>query len=424
MSKQRKPEARTRREFMSSSVKGASLLSMASYAPSFLQQTVNAQNLAPSSDQKILVIVQMAGGNDGLNTVIPFEDDAYYSRRPNLAQKKYHQLGDYTGLNLACPEMHKMYENDEMAVIQNVGYPNPNRSHFRATDIYEMGSLKGRTGWVGRYLDAACPNTASQKQPVAVNMGKSIPMTFWSMRTHNVYSKISADDTLMETAAVDKNMLGDKETLGLLKDSIKLSSKMDHSTAAYLSSSFMDALVSKEKMDAIFDSYRPGKAYKGGGFGKSLEHVAALIAKGLPTRVYYTKIGGFDTHADQAQRHGKLLAHMSGAIGSFYDDLKSKGLDKQVTTMAFSEFGRRIDENGSNGTDHGTVAPMFVFGPNVNGGVYGGGNIKLADCGGDLPFNQEVGTDFRQVYTTVLENWMGANSSKMFDKKYEAMSFI
>ena len=427
MSKKNKEQfyPRTRREFLNDGVKGCGLISMASFAPNFLVDSALAETPKAEKDRRILVIIQMAGGNDGLNTVIPFDDDGYYERRPNLALKEYNKIGDYHGLNKAMPELYQMFEEGNAAVINHVGYPNPNRSHFRSTDIYELGGFAGRTGWAGRFLDAACPDVASQKDPIAVNMGKSIPMTFRSVRTHNVYSKIGADDALMETAAVKKSMLADKQTQDLLKASIQRTEKLDNTTLSYLGASFMDSLVTKERMDGIMNAYIPQVDYKGGGLGQSLKNIAALIAHGMPTRVYYAKIGGFDTHANQKGRHDRLISTLSAAVDSFYKDLQAKKLDEQVLTMTFSEFGRRIEENGSAGTDHGTMTPMFVMGPAVKGGYYANEEpIHLAECGGDLPWDTKKCIDFRQVYSTIIERWMETDPSKIFDKKYYPLDFV
>jgi len=408
----------TRREFLNNGAAGVGLVSFASFAPNFLIDAARAQAPGTGKDSKILVVLQLAGGNDGLNTIIQHQDDAYYSRRPTIAQKDYHEMTDYLGMNKAMTELKAMYDEGDMATIMNVGYPNPNRSHFRATDIFHNGSkARTPTGWVGRYMDNACVGF-DRSYPVAINMGESVPLTFASKRLHKVYSNSTGADDAIKAAAVDRKMLDDPATMALLKKTVKGSMKAENSLVSYLSSSYMDAFVEKEKMDAIMDGYNPDSPYPNSGLARSLKNVASFIAKGFPTRVYYTKTGGFDTHANQVARHGGNWTTISKAIAAFYKDLKAKGLDKQVVLMTFSEFGRRVDENGSQGTDHGTIAPMFAFGPGVNGGVYGKSAYNIGEVGGDLPWNDKA-TDFRAVYSTVIQNWLGADPSKLFDKTYK-----
>lgn len=408
----------TRREFLHSS-SGIGLVSMASFAPTFLVDAARAQAPTAAKDSKVLVVLQLAGGNDGLNTIIQHEDDAYYRRRPTIAQKDYHTMTDYMGMHKSMTELKAMYDEGNMACIMNVGYPNPNRSHFRATDIYHNGSKERmKTGWIGRFMDNACVGF-DRKFPVAVNMGESIPLTFDAKRLHKVYSNSTGADDAVKAAAVDRKMLDNPATLELLKKTMKGASRQDNKLVSYLSASYMDAFVEKERMDAIMNRYRPEQQYPNSGLARSLKNIASFIAEGFPTRVYYAKIGGFDTHAGQAGRHAGLWSTIAKATDAFFKDLKSKKLDEKVVMMTFSEFGRRVDENGSQGTDHGTIAPMFVFGPGVNGGVYGKKAFDIGEVGGDLPWKESHCVDFRAVYSTVLRNWMGADPSRLFDKAYK-----
>ena len=419
----KKQSALTRRDLLRSGSAGVGLISLASHAPTFLVDAALAQSPGAGADGKTLVIIQLAGGNDGLNTIIQHQDDAYYKRRPTLALKEHLKLTEYLGLHTAMKEAHAMYEESNMAAILNVGYPNPNRSHFRSTDIYHWGSKeRSKSGWVGRFLDAKCAGF-DKEFPVAINIGANVPQTFNSRRLHKVYSSSPGEDDSVKASAVDRDMLNDADTLNLLKKTIKGSSKDDNALVSYLSASYMDALVEKEKMDAIMDGYAPDTEYPRSGLATSLRNIASFIAKGLPTRVYYASIGGFDTHQGQLGRHNNLLTTLSQAVGAFYADLKAKKLDEQVLTMTFTEFGRRVDENGSQGTDHGTVTPMFVFGPQVNGGIYGKEPYDISKVGGDLPFDGQS-TDFRSVYSTILANWLGCPPSEVFKEEYELLSFV
>lgn len=423
--KKHQPFASTRREFLQHGSSGVGLLSMSAFAPQFLVDAARADSPGGGSDNRVLVIIQLGGGNDGLNTIIPHEDDAYYKRRPTLGLRKYLSLTDYLGLNEGLKEVHEMYKSGQCAIINNVGYPNPNRSHFRSTDIYHMGSKERiNTGWVGRYLDAACAG-APKTHPVGINMGEHLPLSFKARRMHKLYSDSTGVDDAIQATTANRKMMNDEKTRVLLEKTVRSVEKAGSNNEAlnFLSASYMDAMLEKKKMDAILDGYKPSVEYHNSRLAGDLRNIAAFISKGFPTRVYYAKTGGYDTHAGQVGNHKRLLSNLSKSVDSFFKDLKKQGLADRVTAMTFSEFGRRIDENGSQGTDHGTLGPMFVFGPNVNAGFYGGKPENLADAGGDLKWGADS-IDFRSVYSTLLQNWMYCPADKVFREKFEIMKFI
>jgi uncharacterized protein (DUF1501 family) len=404
----------TRKEFIKLSSSGIGLLAFGQFAPEFLVRSAMASSPKPEKDKSILVLVQLAGGNDGLNTLVPYEDSNYYNLRPKIAIKKKDAiaLNSTHGLHPSMSKMFDLYNSGKMGIIQNVGYPNPNRSHFRSTEIWETAMDSDRTsstGWIGRFLDNACSGMPSDSHdPAAIHMTGNTPQSFGGKKPHSTFGFVNRinrrdnDDTrkLLESSYADK-MMGD-----------------DNST--FLKQTLMNTLVTERKVQQKLDAYKPSYKYPNSNLASSLRNVAALIHAGLPTRVYFVSIGGFDTHSNQLLNHGNLLSQLSEALFAFQKDLEGHKLDNQVTTMTFSEFGRRPNENDSAGTDHGTAAPLFVLGSNIKGGVYGKApNLKLQK-------NQDVefSTDFRQVYSTLLEKWMNCPPEPVLFKKYSSLDII
>lgn len=424
MSKILRPFMATRRKFLKQGAQGLGLLSLSQYAPSFLTQSALAGESMAERDRQILVIIQLAGGNDGLNTVIPFTDDRYYNLRPELAirGKDALQIDDHYALHSACSDFRSLYQEGEMAIVQNVGYPNPNRSHFRSMDIWEYGSDVGHgTGWIGRYLDNECAGGVALSDPQALHLGKQVPNTFTSKKRHRVFSKLTADGR--SATSVDRGKLKDEQTAALLKEVSMEAEMASIPKVSFLQHSYMDALVTEERIEDLIFKYLPDAEYPQQRLARELKNVSALIAGGLSTRVYYVSLGGFDTHDNQPNRHQQLLKELSGAVGAFYRDLKAKKLDEQVVTMTFSEFGRRPYENGSIGTDHGTIAPMFLFGPSVAGGFHGTAPDLDVPEKKDIPFD-EKSTDFRSVYASVLDNWMQCDSRRILQGDYSKLGIL
>ena len=404
----------TRREFMKLSSAGIGLISFGQFAPEFLVNSARASTPLPEKDRSILVLVQLAGGNDGLNTLIPYEDSNYYKLRPNLGIKKKDALviSDKLALNGTMIQMNQLYKEGKMSIIQNVGYPNPNRSHFRSTEIWETGVDSDRvtsTGWVGRFLDNTCagvPNDTTD--PLAVHMTNNTPLSFAGKQPHSTFGFVNRI-----------NRRDNDDTRNMLEHAYASNgSSNDNST--FLKQTLMNTLVTERKVQQKLDAYKPSHKYPSSNLATSLKNVAALIQAGFPTRVYFVSLGGFDTHSGQLNNHGGLLAQLSDALYAFQKDLEGHKLDNQVTTMTFSEFGRRPSENDSKGTDHGTAAPLFVVGSNIKGGIYGTSpNLNLKK-NQDMEFS----TDFRQIYSTMLEKWMNCPSDKVLGKKYTNLDLI
>ena len=405
----------TRREFLAYGARGVGLLAFSRFAPGFLVESAYAQAPAPEKDRTILVLVQLAGGIDGLNTVVPFADPNYRRLRPNLGlgPDQLLKINESLALNRACAALHELLQDGKLGIVQNVGYPNPNRSHFRSTEIWETGSDSNEflpTGWLGRYFDNACSGTPRGGDPCGVNLSNEVPQSFLSAQQHPTFS-----------LPAGRNRRQQSEHLALLEQMVQTpAGHADHDNAGYLRHTMMDALVTEKKFQKVLANYQTKAAYPGTPFAGSLRNVAALIAAGTATRVYYVSLGGFDTHNNQANAHANLLRQLSEGLAAFQSDLEAKKLDGQVLTMTFSEFGRRPSENESRGTDHGTAAPLFVLGSHLKAGLHGTAPSLDVARNQDLQYS----TDFRAVYSTVLDKWLGCKSSAILGQNYQPLGFI
>ena len=389
----------TRREFLSLSSKGIGLLAFSRFAPSFLVNSTLAASPAPEKDRSILVIVQLAGGNDGLNTLVPYADDNYYRLRPTIgiAKTDVLKVSDTLGLHPSMAGMHSLFDSGKLALVQNVGYPNPNRSHFRSSEIWETASDSASfqtTGWIGRYMDNACsgqPDDAVDPIAVHVNTLNGMPETFVGAEDHPTFGMLAYN-----------NSRKDSEQSRQFLEKVSGEPHPENDSVSYLRHTLMDALVTEKKVQSVLAGYKPGTAYPGTPFSASLKNIAALIASGMSTRVYFVTLNGFDTHVNQVTQQANLLKQLSDGLSAFQKDLEAHKLDDQVTTMTFSEFGRRPSENESKGTDHGTSAPLFVMGSGVKGGLHGTAPDLAIQHNQDISFT----TDFRSVYATMLQDWL------------------
>ena len=407
----------TRREFLRHSSRGIGLLAFSRFAPAFLVNSTLAATPAPEKDRSILVLVQLAGGNDGLNTLIPYENADYYRLRPTLGipKDKVLRTSDTVGLHPSCTSLQGLFQDGKLAIVQNVGYPNPNRSHFRSTEIWETASDTDSylgTGWIGRYLDNTCAGAPSgDHDPLAVhaNTLNGEPETFVGAQDHPTFGM----------TAYGGGRRDSEETRRLLETVANDPAGAD-SEVSFLRHTLMDTLVTENKVQQVLGNYRSDTTYPGNPFATSLKNVAALIASGMPTRVYFVTLNGFDTHFNQVPTQANLLKQLSDGLAAFQKDLEEHKLDGQVTTMTFSEFGRRASENESKGTDHGTASPLFVLGSRVKGGLHGTAPAL------NIPKNQDItfSTDFRSVYATMLENWLGSPSDAVLNGKFGKLPII
>ncbi len=445
----------TRRSFLRTSVLGAA----ASWTlPTFIDQTFHALDaqaaangatqIVTGTDGPILVVLQQAGGNDGLNMLPPWADDTYHRLRPTLAHRpdRVLKLNDYCGFHPALSPLKGLYDEGHVAVIQGVGYPNPNRSHFRSTEIWQTASDSNRNvanGWLGTYFDNCCQGAPPT---VGVTIGGQTPQAFASPHPTGVtfanpekyrwidksspqqaadaaetlYRQMNQPDTGVDGAAAldGGNMSGG--SIGAVTGS-GAHNQTGGSALDFLERTALDAQLSSDKVLAIARKTRPMVAYPTTPLGDSLSLVGRMIAGGLPTRVYYVSHGGYDTHNGQANTHERLMKELGEGIASFTADLKAQGNFNRVMLVTFSEFGRRVAQNASNGTDHGAAAPMIILGGGVKPGLYGQypSLTKLSD-GGDLMYN----VDFRSVYATALERWMKVPSQTVLGRKFPLLGMV
>jgi uncharacterized protein (DUF1501 family) len=427
----------TRRIFLQ---KGLTLLAVAPTIPTFLDQTVLALT-DPSdtkrtqqdsgTDGKILVVVQLSGGNDGLSTVVPYGDDIYYRARTAIAQPadKVLRINDYIALHPNLGPMKALYDAGDLAIVQGVGYPNPNRSHFRAMDIWQSAQPDrdvADTGWIGRYFDNTCPGCDPH---VGVSIGETLPLAMQgekvmplSMENPRAYRYNGRDQShYVKLNQLDQpTTLPDVETVDIPQIAGARPITTPGSQLDFLHRTAMDAQLSSEEILRITNNHNSPKAYPAGEFGAGLKTIAAMIAGGLPTRVYYVSLGGFDTHAAEKQRHDKLMTDLSQGVGAFWADLQKQNNADRVVMMTFSEFGRRVQQNASNGTDHGAAAPMFVMGSNIQQGIVSR-HPSLTDLDqGDLKYV----VDFRSVYASVLQNWLETPSKPILGDQFPLMPLV
>jgi len=365
-----------------------------------LAETAKAlDGAAEKHPNRILVVLELSGGNDGLNTVVPIADDAYYKARPGLAIKKNQalKLNDEFGLHPSCEGLHKLFKDGQMAIVHGCGYPKPNLSHFTAMEWWHTAAPHGsdKYGWLGRFADAHQPkaienyivNVAAQ-QSRAVASAQHAPVVF---KDPKKFGRIGTDaqqkvfETFGEVYPTTNQSL----------DFVNTVSKTATAGAAVVRnacSEYKTLIDYGSNNDLTLD----------------LKKVAAMIAAKMPTRIYYVSQGGYDHHAAQAGAHQLLMIYLSDALHGFLTDLKRIGRADDVAVMVFTEFGRRVQENASKGTDHGTATPMFVLGKKVKGGFHGK-HPSLTDLDNG---NLKMTTDFRSVYATMIKEWMGYEDTK------------
>ena len=437
----------TRREFLRTTVLGSALTWT---VPVFLADTFSAlQSQAADSatqivtgkDAAILVVLQMAGGNDGLNTVVPYANDYYHNARPRIGQTadKVLKLNGDIGFHSAMTGFKNLYDSGNLAVVQGVGYPNPNRSHFRSTEIWQTASNSEaieKYGWLGRYFDNAC---AGADPTVGVVLGRQLPEAFFAKTPKGIcfdnpqnYRFMSPERPLpgqtdMTEAAYEKlneaTMISSDADSGASIGSLPAGMPMQGGKAVdFIERTAMDAQISSAEVRGIAARVQNQATYPNSAFANSLKLVAKLIGGGLPTRIYYVSQGGYDTHTNQIATQQRLLADLGDSLKAFVDDMKAQGNLQRVLVMTFSEFGRRVNENANGGTDHGAAAPMFFVGNKVKAGLLGR-NPSLAPQDlfqGDIKYN----VDFRQVYAGILEDWLKTKSAPILGKPFEPLHVV
>ena len=431
----KQPELKTRREFLRTGLLGGSLCWT---VPSFLQNTMLSLHAAADGqlvqgitgkDGNILVVLQLAGGNDGLNSLVPFGNDDYRRARPTLALKENQvlKLGakEKVGLHSALGGLAKSFEAGDLAIVQGVGYPNPNRSHFRSTEIWATATdaeKSSSTGWIGRYFDNACSGCDAA---VGVTLGSQNPQAFAAKIPKGVLyeaaggrrRRLGADGEPEADGSMAIATEGDSDegpaggSIGDIAGAGGTINALD-----FLERTEMDVQVTQKEIAAASGRGKNGVPYPGSWLGNQFALISRLIAGGLKTRIYYVSQGGYDTHTGQAGAHDRLLREMGESVSAFLADLKAQGNLGRVTLMTFSEFGRRVKENASGGTDHGAAAPLFLAGGGVQAGLLGEmPSLAARDLDdGDVKFN----VDFRSVYATVLEKHLGVKSDPILGRAF------
>ena len=394
-----------RRDFLFKS----SMASSAILVPSFMKAF---ESLDPRLfGYKKLVVIQLSGGNDGLNTVIPYRNDLYYSNRPGISipKNKLIDLNGELGLNENLSPLKSLYDKGNLSIINNVGYPNPNRSHFRSTDIWHTASSASEyldSGWMGRYIDQY-----GKKPYTGIEVDDSLSLILKGRTINGVATKDA------------KKMFNNAKTPFFSKVlETQTETHLSEHNLGYLYKTMVGAKSSAKYIYETSKTSTSTKSYPKNPFAKQLKTTAEFINSKLETKVYYVSMGGFDTHANQANRQSRLLKTYSEAIDVFVKDLEASDSFKDTLILTFSEFGRRVQQNAAGGTDHGAANNLFVIGKNLKKpGLYNDSpDLTNLDKNGDLKYT----IDFRSVYATLLDQWLDASHSKVLGSSFETLDFI
>lgn len=385
-----------------------SLATASFMVPKFLKAFERVDRVPPGN--KVMVVLQLNGGNDGLNTVIPVRNDIYYRERPRLGieKRKALALTDEVGLHPALTSLRELYDDGSLGILNNVGYPNPDRSHFRSMDIWQTGSGSNEyvtTGWLGRYLDAQC---------------NGCDKPTYALEIDDVLSLALKGENSKAIAMKDPKRLFGTSNEKFFNDVFKDHKNSGEETVDYLYKTMSETLSSANYIFQQSRLHPSSFEYPRTELGNGLKTIALLIFSDINTKVYYISLGSFDTHINQQMQQQRLFAELSDGIRAFTADLKKNNRFNDVLLFTFSEFGRRVSQNASGGTDHGTANNMFLIG----GGLKQKGVINsmpdLNDLNeGDLKYK----IDFKDVYATVLKNWLNADDVSILGKKYDHLSF-
>lgn len=403
----------TRREFLK---KSATVIAVGAVAPPWLAKVVRADTLRAAQGGKLppnrtLVVCQLTGGNDGLNTVIPYTQKRYYDLRPVLAVKDGAgiPISEDLALHPALTGLKKVWDRRQLAILNGVGYPNPNRSHFRSMEIWQTASTDTdeRYGWLGKYLD----DVGDPKNPLlALALGVQKEQAL-NARNFSVPTFASLADV--------RAMVGDKDAEAALR-AIQGMDASEGSALRDAQAATKCALSAMAELNRNLSKYEPKRPFGNDPFGVGFRQIAHLIGVSPATRVIYFSVGGFDTHSAQASQHERLLRQFGEALDAFLLELSDMGKADKVAVLVFSEFGRRVQENASAGTDHGAAGPMFVAGGAVKAGLHGTyPSLDNLDRG-DLRYS----VDFRRVYASVLSQWLSADAGSLLGKDYQPLDLF
>jgi uncharacterized protein (DUF1501 family) len=399
----------SRRRFLRSSIGGATAIGIGAAIPACFAEAADSSD---RSAERILVVVQMAGGNDGLNTVVPYADDAYRAARPKvgIAASDVLKCNDEVGFHPSLSGLQELLQAGKLAVVQAVGYDQPNRSHFESMDIWHTCKRKDEPredGWLGRFLDT---QSAAGGDVPALHLGREQqPFAILSKQVHVPTVRELAEFQLRGR---------DRESLqNLLSMSSSAEQPQSSDLLGFLQSSTSAAIAASERVTKAAQEYQSSVSYPETELGQKLRIIAQLIDAGLTTKIYYVQLDGFDTHSQQTPAHTSLLKDWSDAVSALLRDLQLHDHGDRVCVMTFSEFGRRVSENASEGTDHGAAGPMFLCGGGLNAGFIGQ-RASLTDLqDGDLKHH----IDFRQVYASVLKDWLKAEPNSILGAEYQTL---
>ncbi len=381
----------SRRDFLATTLRSSTLLALAPTVPGFLAQTARAAKA--EKDSRILVVIQLDGGNDGINTVVPFADEGYakYRKALRLSTERLIKINDRVGLHSSLGDAAKLLESGRLAIVQGVGYPNPSRSHFQSMAIWQSARFDPEEhtsfGWLGRAFDDGAKIASGAATSLLVGSGPP-PLALRGRRA--VASAMERTEDFALDSRIDP-----RRALSSAVPSDDL--------AAFVQRSMLDAYSTSEHLAHLGGASAGQVNYPGNGLATRLQLISRLLKIGFGARVFYTVHGGFDTHSAQLPHHSDLLFQLSSSLRAFLDDLAAAGLAERVLVLAFSEFGRRVAENSSQGTDHGTAGPVFLAGAGLRAGLVGDTPSLLDLQDSDLKW----GIDFRRIYATILEEWLG-----------------
>jgi len=373
-----------------------------------------------SDAPRTLVLLQFAGGNDGLSMVVPWADDGYHSARRNtrILEKDALKLDDYRGFHPELKRLRAVHEAGKLAVIEGAGYPNPIRSHFKSYEVWHTADLRGRAageGWIGKLVNAAWPDNRDPN--LVLHIGKNVPYSLYSL-THPCAS--FATPTGYKWAGNDSERAALEKGSEICEHGEKQEEKEPANNLEFLRKVLRDGQASSEAIRRAAVRYRTKTEYDPDEVAQALRDVAALSVGQVGSRVFSVELSGFDTHSDQKNRHDALMRRLDASLPTFLADIAGTEVGKQTLVVVFSEFGRRVKENGSGGTDHGVAGPMLVAGEAVKGGLYGKHPSLTNLDDGDLIHT----TDFRSVYATVIQKWFGVDATRVLGEKYPLLDLL
>jgi uncharacterized protein (DUF1501 family) len=438
-----------RRDFLRYQIGAGTLMAFGATVPGFLASTTKADD--KENQEKILVVVELTGGNDGLNTVIPFADDLYHKARPKLHYEKWEVLAldDHVGFHPSLRPLKEMYDQGQVAVVQGVGYPNPNRSHFESMDIWQSADpgRKIADGWLGRSLnfikapEGRMPAIHVAQRPVPLALRGS-PTAVPTIHPNKPLELVLGGPNAAPDRDLDQQSSGPlvrdekdnaaSERRKLVHKLAEVTSPPAGSMLQFVRRTSLDTYTTLDRLQTILGDFKTPEGqpeFTGGqfryvreGLGYELNLVARLIEADFGARLYYVALDGFDTHGNQKGSHSELLSKLAGAVREFFSILEQSQDASRVVLLTYSEFGRRVNENGSQGTDHGSGSNLLVVGPSVKGGVVGDHPSLKADdlTAGDLKFH----TDFRRVYATLLDKWLGCDSARVLGGQFEHLKLL